>query len=199
MIKMVVSTNNSHKVEEFKELLNFSEFNILQPKDFDEFPDIEETGTTFEENAAIKAVEASKYTNLCAFADDSGLEVDALDGRPGIYSARYGGENASAEEKNAKLLNELLDEENRAARFICVIAIAKDGKLLSTFRGEVEGEIIKNSKGAAGFGYDPIFQPNGYSKTFSELGSDIKSTISHRAKAMQQFKEYLKKEVNNLI
>ena len=198
MLKVLAATNNAHKVEEFKNLLGFIQLDIMQPKDFDNFPEIIESGDTFEENASIKALESSNFAKLPAFADDSGLVVDALDGRPGIYSARYAGEDATDSERMAKLLEELDGKENRTARFVCVIAVAINGKVIKTFRGEVEGNIAQSPQGENGFGYDPIFIPVGYEKSFAQLGSEIKDTISHRAKAMKAAKEFILSEINAL-
>ena len=198
MFKVLAATNNAHKVEEFKSLLNFMPLEIVQPKDFDGFPEIEETGTTFEENAGIKALESSNFAGLPAFADDSGLVVEALDGRPGIYSARYGGENATDADKMAKLLGELDGVEDRRAKFVSVIAVAINGKVIETFRGEVCGTIGFEAQGDNGFGYDPIFIPEGYDNTFAELGSEVKDEISHRARAMAAAKAFILSEINAL-
>jgi len=198
MFKVLAATNNAHKVEEFKSLLGFIQLDIVQPKDFENFPEIIESGTTFEENAGIKALESSNFTGLPAFADDSGLVVDALNGRPGIYSARYAGEDATDSERMAKLLGELDGVENRAAKFVSVIAIAINGKVIETFRGEVHGTISFEPSGEKGFGYDPIFIPDGYDKSFAELGSDVKDKISHRARAMNAAKEFILGEINAL-
>lgn len=198
MFKVLAATNNAHKVEEFKNLLSFIKLDIVQPKDFDNFPEIIESGDTFEENASIKALEASKFAQLPAFADDSGLVVEALDGRPGIYSARYVRENATDAERMAKLLEELEDEANRKAKFVCVIAIAINGKVIKTFRGEVEGTIAFEPHGDNGFGYDPIFIPRGYDQSFAQLDSEVKDSISHRANAMKAVKEFILAEMNAL-
>jgi len=162
--------------------------------------DIPETGVTLEENALMKARYVFDKYHMECFADDTGLEVEALNGAPGVYSARYaGGEGHDSEANMRKLLSELENNNNRKARFRTVIAfIEKTDSLDSVqhihcFEGIVEGEIIRERRGGEGFGYDPIFQPKGYDKTFAELGSDIKNNISHRAKATQKLAEYLKK------
>ncbi len=198
MFTVLAATNNAHKVEEFQQMLDFMKLNIIQPKDIPDFPEIEETGTTFEENSGIKALESSNFAGLPAFADDSGLAVDALDGRPGIYSARYAGEDATDSERMAKLLRELEDNTNRKAKFVCVIAVALNGAVIQTFRGEVHGTIAYEPKGSNGFGYDPIFIPQGYDKTFAELGSEIKDKMSHRARAMEKAKEFILAEMGAL-
>jgi XTP/dITP diphosphohydrolase len=154
-----------------------------------DFPDVEETGTTFLENATLKAVEISKVTSGIILSDDSGLEVDALGGEPGVYSARYAGTDGDNEANNAKLLSELSKlptSTPKTARFKCVMVIAQDGERLAHFDGSAEGSIISELTGDKGFGYDPLFIPEGYEKTFAQLGNDIKNQLSHRAKALQQ-------------
>jgi len=154
--------------------------------------DIPETGTTLEENARQKAQYIYDKYHCNVFADDTGLEVNALGGKPGVYSARYaGGEGHDSEANMTKLLKNLEGETNRKAQFRTVIALILDGKT-SLFDGIVEGEIIKERRGGEGFGYDPIFQPEGYDKTFAELGNDIKNTISHRARAVAKLAAFLK-------
>jgi len=154
-----------------------------------DFPDVEETGTTFLENATLKAVEISKVTSGIILSDDSGLEVDALGGEPGVYSARYAGTDGDNEANNAKLLYELSkfpSSTPKTARFKCVMVIAQNGERLAHFEGNVEGSIISALTGDKGFGYDPLFIPEGYEKTFAQLGNDVKNMLSHRAKALQQ-------------
>ena len=198
MFKILAATNNAHKVEEFKNLLDFVELDIVQPKEFPDFPEIIEDGETFEENASIKAEVSSEFTGLPAFSDDSGLAVTALDGRPGVFSARYGGEGLSDSERVDLLLEEMKDKADRSAKFVCVIAIAVNGKVIKTFYGEVSGRLAEKPSGSNGFGYDPIFIPDGYDRTFAELGSDIKDKISHRANAMKKVKEFVLSEINAL-
>jgi len=154
-----------------------------------DFPDVEETGTTFLENATLKAVEISKITPGITLSDDSGLEVDALNGEPGVYSARYAGTDGDNAANNAKLISELSKlppTTPKTARFRCVMVIAENGKPLAHFDGSVEGSIISDLTGDKGFGYDPLFIPQGHDKTFAQLGDEIKNQLSHRAKALQQ-------------
>jgi len=197
MLKMLAATGNKHKIEEFRNMLTGLKVKLvlMTPADLEGFPELVEDGSTFEENAEKKARQASAYADMAAFADDSGLEVDALGGEPGVYSARYAGEGASNEQRIAKLLKNLEGAENRKARFVSVISIAYRGEIVGSFRGEVEGAIIKEPKGAHGFGYDPVFVPDGYDKTFAELGAEIKDKISHRAKAMAKAVEFIKAEL----
>ena len=199
MNQILAGTSNKHKVEEFKSALThlLPDLQILMTSDFPSFPDVEENGSTFEENASIKAKHASAFANMPAFADDSGLEVMALNGSPGIYSARYAGEKASDAEKMAKLLSEMKGKSDRRARFVCVIALAASDGKCQLFRGEVYGVIAHEPAGSQGFGYDPIFIPDGYDKTFGELGAEIKEKISHRAAAVEKMTEFLKNELKN--
>ena len=192
---IVVATANQHKVGEYKKLLGDIEVDLKSLADFPGFPEVEENGKSFKENASIKAVAASKYCQAPAFADDSGLEVEALDGRPGIYSSRYA---ASDPERIAKLLGELEGKENRRARFVCAIAIAFNGEVLETFEGTVEGTITLAPRGEGGFGYDPVFQPDGYDQTFGELPAEVKNSISHRARAFANAMEFVEDELSML-
>ena len=197
MIELVVATRNQHKTRELHELLGAN----FRPTDLTAFQNVpmpKETGRTFAENAILKATTISNdrpFDGFFVIADDSGLEVDALSGAPGIYSARYAGENATDKENIEKLLSELrarnVAEDNRSARFRCVIALAKEGKLLGTFEGTVEGTIVDPPRGSGGFGYDPIFQPNGFKHTFAEIAPELKNKISHRAKAIAALSEAL--------
>lgn len=200
MIQILAGTSNKHKVEEFKSSLFtlLPDLQILMTSDLPGFKEAEENGHSFEENACIKAENASAYADMPAFADDSGLEVMALNGAPGIYSARYAGENASDAEKMAKLLSEMEGKSDRRARFVCVIALAAGGDIYKVFRGEVNGVIAPEPRGDQGFGYDPIFIPDGYDKTFGELGSDIKEKISHRAVALKKMTEFMKEELESM-
>ena len=158
-----------------------------------DLPEVDETGTTFSENARLKAVEISEQVGGLVLSDDSGLEVDALGGEPGVYSARYAGPGKGTEANNAKLMAELakLPDAPRSARFRCVMVVAEAGEVLAEFAGSVEGEIIEDLRGARGFGYDPLFIPQGHSKTFAELGDEVKSKLSHRAIALAQVIEWL--------
>jgi XTP/dITP diphosphohydrolase len=188
VIEFVVATRNRHKVLEIQQILG-PEFTVRDLLAHPEVSQIHETGTSFAENAKIKALAASQQLPSLVIADDSGLEVDALGGAPGIYSARYAGEKATQKEKNDKLLAELTrvgsKEGARRARFRCVIALARGRKILGTFEGLVEGTIADRIRGGSGFGYDPIFVPDGFDQTFGEMSPDIKNTISHRAKAIR--------------
>lgn len=191
-MRIVFATNNSHKLDEIRNILG-SSFEVMSLNELGCHDDIPETGTTLEENARQKAQYIYDKYHCNVFADDTGLEVDALGGKPGVYSARYaGGEGHDSEANMTKLLKNLEGETNRKAQFRTVIALILDGKT-SLFDGIVKGEIIKERRGGEGFGYDPIFQPEGYDKTFAELGNDIKNTISHRAKAVKALAEYLLK------
>ena len=192
-MKLLLASRNPHKTREFRELLG-KEFLIDDLKSFPKIKIAEETGNTFVENAALKAVSASKHQDSFTIADDSGLEVDALAGAPGIYSARYAGEKATDHENVEKLLKELrAGNKERSARFRCVIALATNGKLLGTFEGAVEGVIVDRPRGTNGFGYDPVFQPNGFERTFAEMAAESKNEISHRAKAIAVLRETLRK------
>lgn len=188
---LLVSTRNAHKVEEIREILG-SRFRISDLSVLSGFPEVQETGSTFQDNAAIKALAASACFDGWVIADDSGLEVDALDGAPGVRSARFSGESATDASNRALLLEKLLlvRGQTRSARFRCVIALARDGKVLARFSGSVEGVIIPQEKGTGGFGYDSLFIPEGYSETFAQLGADIKNTLSHRARALSELKNW---------
>ena len=192
---ITIATRNSHKTREIQEILE-GEFAIRDVSAISGIPEVAETGETFEENAVLKAVEVSRYVDGLTLADDSGLEVDALSGAPGVFSARYAGDNASDEANVQKLLGELakIDRENknRSARFRCVIAIARAGRVLGTFTGTVEGIIVPDPRGAGGFGYDPVFVPDGFDRTFAELSAEIKNGISHRARAFQAAMPFLR-------
>lgn len=190
MKKLVFATNNAHKLEEIRAILG-DKVEILSLNDINCHADIPETADTLQGNAALKAQYIFENYGLDCFADDTGLEVEALNGAPGIYSARYAdGEGHDSEANMKKLLSEMQDKENRKARFRTVICLIEDGKE-HFFEGIVNGSIIRERKGGAGFGYDPIFMPDGYSETFAEMGNDEKNKISHRARAVQELCEYL--------
>ncbi len=231
-MKILAATNNKHKIGEFRNILKDTGVQIISQEELGkQLPDIPEDGDTFEENAKIKALGFAKFAGLTVIADDSGLEIRALAGAPGIYSARYADTNdkriervlrelgeakrrigetanrSSNSENRIKIGNWQSEIENvkaddqrlttsdfneRAARFVCVIALASPEKIIATFRGEVYGRIGFEVKGSGGFGYDPIFIPDGYEKTFAELGADIKDKISHRANALMKLDEFLK-------
>ncbi len=186
MLSLVIATHNAHKTAEFRTLIG-AEFAIEDLTRYPQVPEPIEDGESFAENAAIKAIAASRRIGGWVLADDSGLEVDALKGAPGIYSARYAGDKASAEENVAKLLRELAKVESpadRRARFRCVLALARDGRVIATSDGAIEGTIVRTPAGGGGFGYDPIFVPDGFAKTFAEIPAASKNEISHRARAV---------------
>ena len=195
MAYIVVATSNEHKVEEYRKLLDGQNVELKSLLDYPGFPGVAEDGKTFAENAGIKALAACKYCDVPAFADDSGLEVEALDGRPGVYSSRYAD---SDPERIAKLLKELEGQENRRARFVCAIAIAFNGEVLEVFEGEIKGTITTAPRGKDGFGYDPVFLPDGYDRTFAELTSDEKNKISHRANAFAKALEFVEDTISAL-
>lgn len=189
MKKFVFATNNAHKLEEVKALLG-DKIELLSMKDIKCSADIPETETTLEGNALLKARYIYENYHINCFADDTGLEVEALNGAPGVYSARYAGEEHNSEANMKKLLHELEGVENRKAQFRTIFALIIEGKE-HLFEGIVKGEIIKQRKGNAGFGYDPIFVPEGYTQTFAEMGSEEKNKISHRAKAVGKLCKFL--------
>jgi XTP/dITP diphosphohydrolase len=189
-MELVLATRNQHKTREFAQLLG-KHFTLCDLATERDLPEILETGRTFEENAALKAIAISKILpQEIVIADDSGLEVDALNGAPGIFSARYAGEDASDRRNVEKLLQQLRGVPERSARFRCVIALAKDGELMTTVVGEVTGSIAESPSGENGFGYDPIFVPDGFTETFAELPAETKNTISHRANATRELVRY---------
>ncbi len=189
--KLVVATNNAHKLEEIAAILG-NEMELLSLKDIQCFADIPETADTLEGNARQKAMYIYENYGMDCFADDTGLEVEALNGAPGVYSARYAGDGHDSEANMQKLLHELQGKKNRKAQFRTAICLIQEGKEY-LFEGIVKGEIIGEKRGGAGFGYDPIFVPEGYEQTFAELGNDIKNTISHRARAVEKLCSFLKK------
>ena len=195
MAYIVIATNNQHKVEEYRQLIGEQKIELRSLADYPAYPGVEENGKTFAENASIKALSACKYCDVPAFADDSGLEVEALGGRPGIHSSRYA---PTDRERIEKLLGELKGVTDRRARFVCVIAIAVNGEVIETFEGEVRGRIIDEPRGANGFGYDPIFVPDGSEKTFAELSQEEKNRISHRAAAFRKAAEFVEDEMSVL-
>ena len=187
--KMVVATNNAHKLKEIAAILG-QEIELLSLKDIQCFADIPETADTLEGNARQKAMYIYENYGMDCFADDTGLEVEALGGAPGVFSARYAGEGHDSEANMQKLLKELAGKENRKAQFRTVICLIRNGKE-HLFEGIVKGEIIQEKRGGEGFGYDPIFVPEGYDLTFAELGDDVKNTISHRARAVEKLCQFL--------
>jgi len=196
VIELVVATRNTHKTREIQHILG-PEFRVRDLLAYPEVSEIRESGRSFEENAKLKALAASRQLPALVIADDSGLEVDALDGAPGIYSARYAGANATDRDKIDKLLRELArvgaTQDGRRARFRCVVALARNCGLLGTFEGIVEGRIADEVRGDSGFGYDPIFVPHGSEQTFGELPPEVKNAISHRAKAIRALADTLRR------
>ncbi len=200
-MKIVFATNNQHKLEEIRSILG-QDVEVVSLADIGCHDDIPETGKTLEENALQKAQYVYDHYHVSCFADDTGLEVEALDGAPGVYSARYaGGEGHDSEANMRKLLGELADKDNRRARFRTVIALIEQRnvcpcgctavKKVTEFEGIVRGVITREKHGMEGFGYDPVFQPEGYDQTFAELGTDVKNTVSHRAVATKKLADYL--------
>jgi len=189
-LKLVFATNNRHKLEEVSHKIG-DQFELLTLNDIGCTEDIEETGSTFEENAAIKSKYVYDKYHLNCFGDDSGLVVDALNGEPGVYSARYAGEHGNHAANIKKVLAGLEGVENRKARFFTVISLMWEGTK-HVFEGTVEGTIRHETTGNGGFGYDPIFQPDGYDVTFAEMSMDEKNKISHRARAMEKLISFLK-------
>jgi len=197
MIELVIATHNKHKIGEIKPLLP-ENFQLLSLDDVKIFDDIPETANTLEGNAWQKASYVFLRTSKNCFADDTGLEVDALEGRPGVYSARYAGEGCSYADNNRKLLSELKVVTNRKARFRTIICLFYEGKD-HYFEGKVEGSIITELRGTEGFGYDPVFIPDGHSLTYAEMGFEEKNTLSHRAEAVRKLREFLVGYPQNLI
>ena len=193
MKQLLLATRNAHKTEEVVAMLEGC-FKVADLSTFPDAPEVEETGGTFGENSTLKAVAISKVSKSLVLADDSGLEVDALQGSPGVYSARFAGPDADDPANNQKLLTELTDVpmEQRTARFRCVMVVARSGVVLGEFEGSVEGRILEESRGAGGFGYDPLFVPEGHVQSFAELGPGIKNGLSHRARAMKEVAEWLR-------
>lgn len=192
MEKIVLATANTHKLEEFQRILNkkLPEVSLISQKEFENVPDIEESGVTFAENALIKARALNNFTNLPALADDSGLVVEALDNRPGIFSARYAGVGSTDKKNLEKILLEIKNFEDKylKAYFECAIAYVDKAKNLEfVVDGQMFGTLVKEIRGENGFGYDPIFVPNGYERTVSELTNNVKDEISHRGKALEKF------------
>jgi XTP/dITP diphosphohydrolase len=194
MISLCLATRNAHKTREFLEMLG-GEICLTDLSEHPEIGPVPEDGFTFEENARIKAKIISGQVAGLVLADDSGLEVESLGGAPGVYSARYAGEGATDAANRQKLLAEiggLAADAAGTARFRCVLALARHGKVIAIFDGNVEGEIVTVERGAGGFGYDPLFQPNGFEKTFAELAAPEKNAISHRAMAVSKLRSFLR-------
>lgn len=191
-MKLVFATNNRHKLDEIRKITG-SSIEILSLKDIGCFTDIPETGQTLQDNALQKAQYIKEHFGYDCFADDTGLEVASLNGAPGVYSARYAGEDCRPQDNMHKLLREMSGMTDRKACFRTVIALILQNETYF-FEGSIDGEIIEEQRGSAGFGYDPIFVPDGYEQTFAELGDDIKNRISHRALATQKLIAFLKEQ-----
>lgn len=189
-MKVFIATGNKKKIDEIKPLLK--DFEVLSIADGINIPEVEENSDTFEGNSQKKALEIAKFLNMVAIADDSGLMVDALEGEPGVYSARYAGENSNDSDNNKKLIQNLKGIGNRKAKFVSVISVAKPNGEVHSFRGEVEGLILDEARGNSGFGYDPYFYYVAYGKTFAELELSEKNAISHRARALSKMKKEIK-------
>ncbi len=189
-----MATRNAHKTREIQHILG-SDFSVRDLRAYSDISEIIETGTSFEENAKLKALAVSTKLPGLVVADDSGLEVDALGGAPGIHSARYASANATNTEKIDKLLEELArvraKNDSRRARFHCVLALARNGEVLGVFEGIVEGQIADQPRGSRGFGYDPIFVPKNFQRTFGELGPAEKNQLSHRARALEKLRTFV--------
>ena len=192
MKNLILASNNAHKVKEIKQIL--TDYNILTLKEVNFTEDIIEDGDSFEENALIKARTIAKYSGKAAIADDSGLSVELLDGRPGVYSARYSKEQT--DEKNIEKVLMELDGKKSKAKFVSVIALVNPDGTEYTFRGECHGEIIFEKRGNNGFGYDPIFYVPTLNKTFAELTPEQKNSISHRKQSLEKFSQFLKEDNN---
>ncbi len=192
-MKLFFATHNLDKKREIEYIFK-GKFKVLYINDYRNYPKIEETGITLAENSLLKANAGYRFTGIKSFGDDTGLEVDCLNGKPGIYAARYAGENATYKDNYLKLLDEMkcVNCKNRKARFKTVITIYLSENKFESFEGICDGHIAQMPSGEIGFGYDPVFIPNGYNKTFAEMGSDLKNTISHRAIALKKFIDFLK-------
>ncbi|MCD9185784.1 MAG: RdgB/HAM1 family non-canonical purine NTP pyrophosphatase [Pyrinomonadaceae bacterium] len=194
-LQLLAATNNKGKIKELKELLADLPFELKGLNDFANISEVEETGTTFEENAILKAKGYANQTGIWAVADDSGLEIEALNGAPGVYSARYGGADSGYDKKNEMILAQMAQtgSENRAAQFVCVMAISDEkGEIKHLAQGVCRGKIAFQPGGTNGFGFDPIFVPDGYENTFGELSNEIKQKISHRGVASAEIIRFLR-------
>ncbi len=193
-MKIVLATNNSHKIKEYRSLFANMPIEVLSLSDVAIKSDIEETGTSYEENAAIKAENIAQLTKYLVIADDSGLELSALGGSPGLNSARFAAQHKSQSEANRAILKSLEKSDNRQARFVCVIALANYHERLNLFRGECLGRILLHPEGESGFGYDPIFFSDEAKACFAAIGEAQKNRYSHRAKAVEQLLAFLADE-----
>jgi XTP/dITP diphosphohydrolase len=183
-MKLVIATRNAHKLGEIRALLDQPDVQLLSALDFPDLPDVVEEGATFAENAVKKAVTLSAATGCWALGDDSGLEVDALGGAPGVFSARYAGEPTDYHANNQKLLRNLAGQTNRRARFVCALALSSPTGTHRRVEGECPGTILESPRGAGGFGYDPLFVPDGFQQSFAEMHPELKNAISHRGRAL---------------
>jgi XTP/dITP diphosphohydrolase len=188
--RLILATRNAHKTAEIRAMIG-DRFEVLDATAFPDFPAIEETGTTFLENARLKAEGISQVVEGWVLSDDSGLEVDALDGAPGVWSSSFGGEEGNHAKNNTRLLAEMAGKADRRARFRCTMVLARSGREQANFSGTVEGSIVGALKGKLGFGYDPLFIPGGHEQTFAELGDSVKNSLSHRSRALAQIVEFL--------
>jgi XTP/dITP diphosphohydrolase len=193
MQTLLIATRNAHKTREIHQMLG-SGWDVRDLTTLPHAPEVEETGQTFQDNAILKAVTISRHVTGLVLADDSGLEVDALNGAPGVRSARFAGPGATDAGNRNLLLKELAKQpgDRFPARFCCVMALASQGEVLGTFAGVVEGEVIPAERGSGGFGYDSMFIPRGYQETFAELAPVIKNSLSHRARALAKMLEFLR-------
>jgi XTP/dITP diphosphohydrolase len=194
-MEIVLATRNRKKVEEITRITRGMDISILTLDDFPKCPEVEEDGTTFEENAVKKALTVARHTGRPALADDSGLEVYALNGAPGTLSARYAGEDANDARNVEELLHGMRSALNRKARFVCCIAFAMPDGEVNIFYGYAEGSIGTKPRGTGGFGYDPVFYPTGLDRTFAELSGREKDSLSHRGKALREFQRYLRQKI----
>lgn len=193
-MKLLLATQNKHKVVELKQLLkDYPQFEVISLNDISIQDDVEETGLTFEANARLKALHFYRLTQIPCIADDSGLEIEALNNEPGIYSARYLGENTSYIIKNQVILDRLQNSDNRDARFVSVVCLVLDEERVYSFEGIMPGTIGYESKGSNGFGYDPIFVPKGYSQSYAEMDLEVKNHLSHRGQALRKATDFLEK------
>ena len=188
-MKLLIASRNPKKLEEIRAILDIPGLDLVSALDIPDAPDVDEDGATFQENAIKKAVTLARATGLWTLADDSGLEVDALNGAPGVYSARYAGEPVKYEANNRKLLAALMGEANRRARFRCVIALSSPDGDARTVEGACEGSILEVLRGRRGFGYDPLFVPDGWRETFAEMDEAEKNRISHRGRALARARQ----------
>ena len=190
---LIIATRNAHKTQEIREMIG-TRYKVLDANDFPHLPAVEETGATFLENATLKALAISREVPGLVLSDDSGLEVDALGGAPGVWSSSFGGEEGNHAKNNVRLMTEMAGKTDRTARFRCTMVLAESGHVLADFSGTVEGRILESPYGAGGFGYDPLFAPEGHERSFAELGPEVKNALSHRGRALAQVVAWLESE-----